>query len=432
MTSPTAPASAASPLGRSTTPDPRQAVTYYRDVKASSDGAGSVAAPAARRANPAQVLEAIRSVVQGEASLHAPEFAGNERAYVLDTIDSGWVSSVGSYVDRFESLVAEICGVGSAVAAVNGTAALHIALLLGGVRPGDEVLTPSLTFIATANAVTYCGATPHFVDASEETLGVDPVALDAHLREVGHRGPNGLVNRRTGRPIRALLPMHTFGHPADVDALVDVCERQGLVLVEDAAESIGSTYKGKPMGGFGRIGAVSFNGNKTVTTGGGGAVVTNDPDLGRRAKHLTTQAKVPHRWEYVHDEIGFNYRLPNINAALGCAQLEQLDRFVEEKRRLANRYLDAFDGLDGVRAFREPSFARSNYWLNAMVLDEPDVTLRDEILEITNDAGLMTRPVWRLMHRLPMYAEHPRMELPVAESLEARLINMPSSAVLGR
>ena len=240
------------------------------------------------------------------------------------------------------------------------------------------------------------------------------------------------VNRRTGRPIRAVLPMHTFGHPVDLDPLIELCERHGIALVEDAAESIGSTYKGRHTGALGRIGAVSFNGNKTVTTGGGGAVISSDPELGRRAKHLTTQAKAPHRWEYIHDEIGFNYRLPNINAALGCAQLEQLDGFVSDKRRLAEAYLAAFEPLSGVRAFREPSFARSNYWLNAMLLDEPDMELRDEILTVTNDAGLMTRPVWRLMHRLPMYVDNPRMDLSVAESLEARLINMPSSARLGR
>ena len=400
----------------------------------SPDAAGAPAGPmTATRADPQQVLEAIRRVVGVDATLHSPEFAGNEREYVLDTIDSGWVSSVGDYVDRFERTLAEIIGAESVVAAVNGTAALHIALLIGGVRPGDEVLTPALTFIATANAVTYCGAIPHFVDASEETLGIDPAALDAYLGEIGDRGPDGgLRNRRTGRPIRAVLPMHTFGHPVDLDPLIELCERHGIALVEDAAESIGSTYKGRHTGALGRIGAVSFNGNKTVTTGGGGAVISSDPELGRRAKHLTTQAKAPHRWEYIHDEIGFNYRLPNINAALGCAQLEQLDGFVSDKRRLAEAYLAAFEPLSGVRAFREPSFARSNYWLNAMLLDEPDMELRDEILTVTNDAGLMTRPVWRLMHRLPMYVDNPRMDLSVAESLEARLINMPSSARLGR
>ena len=383
-------------------------------------------------ADPQRVVEAIRSVAGERAGLHEPEFAGREREYVLETIDSGWVSSVGSYVDRFEQLLAEIVGAERAVATGNGTAALHIALLLGGVQPGDEVLTPALTFIATANAVTYCGAVPHFVDVTDETLGVDPAALDAYLAEIGERRGDVLVNRRTNRPIRAALPMHTFGHPVDLDALLAVCERHGIALVEDAAESIGSSYKGRHTGTFGRVGAISFNGNKTVTTGGGGAVICTDPEMGRRAKHLTTQAKVPNRWEYIHDEIGYNYRLPNINAALGCAQLEQLDGFIADKRRLADRYAAAFADVPGVRLFREPSFARSNYWLNVLLLDEPDMALRDEVLAATNDAGLMTRPVWRLMHRLPMYADNPRMPLPVAEALEARIVNIPSSARLGR
>jgi perosamine synthetase len=402
-------------------------------VNASSDRSSAAAASLApARAEPSRILEAIRSVAGDRAGLHEPEFAGHERAYVLDTIDSGWVSSVGSYVDRFEEMLADLVGAERAVATGNGTAALHIALLLGGVQPGDEVLTPALTFIATANAVTYCGAIPHFVDATEETLGVDPAALDAYLAEIGERRGDALINRRTGRPIRAVLPMHTFGHPVDLDALLAVCERHGIALVEDAAESIGSSYKGRHTGTFGRVGAISFNGNKTVTTGGGGAVICTDPEMGRRAKHLTTQAKVAHRWEYIHDEIGFNYRLPNLNAALGCAQLEQLDGFIADKRRLADRYTAAFADVAGVRFFREPPFARSNYWLNVLLLDEPDMRLRDEVLAATNDAGLMTRPVWRLMHRLPMYADNPRMPLPVAEALEARLINIPSSARLGR
>ncbi len=397
-----------------------------------SDRSAAAAALTPVRADPQRVVEAIRSVTGGRAGLHEPEFAGREREYVLETIDSGWVSSVGSYVDRFEQLLAEIVGAERAVATGNGTAALHIALLLGGVQPGDEVLTPALTFIATANAVTYCGAIPHFIDVTDETLGVDPAALDAYLAEIGERRGDVLVNRRTGRPIRAVLPMHTFGHPVDLDALLEVCERHGIVLVEDAAESIGSSYKGRHTGTFGRVGAISFNGNKTVTTGGGGAVICTDPEMGRRAKHLTTQAKVPNRWEYIHDEIGYNYRLPNINAALGCAQLEQLDGFIADKRRLADRYAAAFAEVPGLRLFREPSFARSNYWLNVLLLDEPDMALRDEVLAATNDAGLMTRPVWRLMHRLPMYADNPRMPLPVAEALEARIVNIPSSARLGR
>jgi perosamine synthetase len=393
----------------------------------------AIARPApASRVDPSAVVEAIRSVAGDRAALHEPEFAGNEWAYVRDTLDTGWVSSSGSYVDRFEGMLAERTGVSRVVATSNGTSALHLALLLAGVKPEDEVLTPALTFVATANAVAYCGAVSHFVDASELTLGMDPGRLAAHLERVGDVEAGQLVNRTTGRPIRAALPMHTFGHPVDLDPLLEICERFGIVLVEDAAESIGSTYKGRHTGGIGRIGALSFNGNKTVTTGGGGAVLINDPELGAAAKHLSTQAKVPHRWEYIHDAIGFNYRMPNINAALGCAQLEQLDGFLADKRRLAARYARAFASVSGVSFFVEPPFARSNYWLNAILLDEPDAAQRDAVLGATNDAGLMTRPAWRLMHRLPMYADAPRANLEVAQSLEARLVNIPSSARLGR
>jgi perosamine synthetase len=382
--------------------------------------------------DPSRVVEAIRSVVGEHAGLHEPEFAGNEWNYVRDTIDTGWVSSAGPYVDRFEEMLAERIGVARVVATANGTGALHLALLIAGVVPGDEVLTPALTFVATANAVAYCGAVPHFVDVSEETLGIDPQRLAMYLDLIGERVDGQLVNRNTGRPMRAVLPMHTFGHPVDLDPLIDVCDRFGIVLVEDAAESIGSYYKGRHTGGIGRIGALSFNGNKTVTTGGGGAVITNDGPLGARAKHLSTQAKVPHRWEYIHDAVGFNYRLPNLNAALGCAQLEQLDGFLGDKRRLAERYAEAFASIPGVRFFVEPPFARSNYWLNAILLDEPDRAQRDAVLSATNDAGLMTRPLWRLMHRLPMYADAPRDSLAVSEALEARLVSIPSSARLGR
>ena len=386
----------------------------------------------AKPVDPSRVVEAIRSVAGEHAGLHEPEFAGNEWNYVRDTIDTGWVSSAGSYVDRFEEMLAERIGVARVVATANGTAALHLALLMAGVAPGDEVLTPALTFVATANAVAYCGAVPHFVDVSEQTLGMDPQRLALHLDRIGERVDGQLVNRNTGRPMRAVLPMHTFGHPVDLDPLIDVCDRFGIVLVEDAAESIGSYYKDRHTGGIGRVGALSFNGNKTVTTGGGGAVITNDGPLGARAKHLSTQAKVPHRWEYIHDAVGFNYRLPNLNAALGCAQLEQLDGFLGDKRRLAERYAEAFASIPGVRFFVEPPFARSNYWLNAILLDEPDLAQRDAVLSATNDAGLMTRPLWRLMHRLTMYADAPRDSLAVSEALEARLVSIPSSARLGR
>lgn len=381
---------------------------------------------------PERVVAALGRVVTPPAALHEPEFAGNEWAYVKETIDTGWVSSTGSYVDRFERDLADYTGTKRAVAIVNGTAALHVALLLAGVRPGDEVIVQPLTFIATVNAISYAGAIPHFVDVEASTLGMDPVALDEHLSAIAERRGDVVVNRLTGRRLAAIVPMHTFGHPVDLDLVLDTSRRHGIPLVEDAAESIGSLYKGRHTGNHGLVSALSFNGNKTVTTGGGGAVITNDEALGDRAKHLTTQAKVPHRWEYVHDEIGFNYRLPNLNAALGCAQLEELDGFIADKRRLADRYTEAFADVPGLDVVREPEFARSNYWLNAILLDPSNAALRDPILAATNDAGFMTRPVWRLIHRLPMYAAAPRAGLAVAEGIEARLINIPSSPKLGR
>jgi perosamine synthetase len=316
------------------------------------------------------------------------------------------------------------------VAVVNGTAALHVALLLAGVQPGDEVLVPALTFVATASAVRYCGAVPHFVDADAATLGMDPAALQAHLARITTRAGADCVNRESGRIIRAVVPMHTFGHPVDMRAVLAVADQFGLIVVEDAAESLGSTINGRHTGTFGALGTLSFNGNKTVTTGGGGAILTNDAALARRAKHLTTTAKVPHRWEYVHDEVGYNYRMPNINAALGCAQLEQLPRFLADKRALTERYAQAFDGLPQVRLMREPAGCVSNYWLQALLLDEGVSDQRNAVLAATNDAGYMTRPPWTLMHRLAPYQDCPRMDLPVAESLGRRVVNLPSSPQL--
>ncbi len=376
------------------------------------------------------ILAAVRKVVpveRGPVALHEPEFRGHEWEYVRNCIDSGWVSSVGAYVDRFEAMLAEVTGVAHAVATVNGTAALHVALLLAGVRSGDEVLVPTFTFIATANAVSYCGAVPHFVDSAADTLGLDPVALDAHLHRIAERRGDVLVNRATGRALRAVVPMHTFGHPVDLDGLLEVCGRYGLPVVEDAAESLGSTYKGIHTGRFGRVAALSFNGNKIVTTGGGGAILTDDPELGRRAKHLTTTARIPHRWKLSHDEIGFNYRLPNLNAALGCAQLEGLTDFLHRKRQLAERYAMAFETVHEADFVREPANARSNYWLNTILLRQDAAPVRDGVLQRLNDAGLMARPGWNLMHRLPMYEHCPRAPLPVAEDIERRLINLPSS-----
>ena len=391
------------------------------------------AAPAGHRIADA-VLTAMRQVLGTPSeplALHEPEFAGQEWAYMKHCLDTGWVSSAGLYVDRFERELSTYIGVPHAVATSTGTAALHICMLLAGVQRGDEVLVPTLTFVATANAVSYCGATPHFVDSEMQSLGVDAHKLDAYLRGIARLIDGKCVNRRTGAIIRAIAVMHVFGHPADLSALQEVASRWALVLIEDAAESLGSYCQGRHTGNVGLLSALSFNGNKVVTTGGGGAVLTNDPQLGKRAKHLTTTARTPHRWGFLHDEVGYNYRLPNINAALGCAQLEQLPSMLNRKRKLATRYAEAFATVAGVEFFREPAYASSNYWLNAIILDPAAESLHDDLLGALNDAGYVSRPVWTLMHRLPMFEECPRMDLTVAEHIAARLINLPSSARLG-
>jgi len=363
-------------------------------------------------------------------ALHEPLFNGNEWIYVKDCLDTGWVSSVGQYVERFEQQLADNTGMKYALAVVNGSAALHICLQLAGVSAGDEVIVPALTFVATANAVSYCGAIPHFVDSEARSLGLDPYKLVSYLDEISELRPEGCFNKKTGRRIKAVVPMHTFGHPVDMDPLVEICYKQRLELIEDAAESLGSYYKGVHTGKWGRLSVLSFNGNKIATTGGGGAILTNDESLARLAKHLSTQAKPPHPWSFNHDRVGYNYRMPNINAALGCAQLEQLPEFIEKKRALAKRYQEVFAEVEGVKIFKEASYAHSNYWLNVLLLNEKYSTERDHLLGLTNGRGIMTRPAWTLMHKLPMYVNCPRMDLSGAESLERRIINLPSSVFL--
>lgn len=363
-------------------------------------------------------------------ALHEPLFIGNEWNYVKECLDTGWVSSVGKYVDLFEEKLAEFTGVRKAVAVVNGTAALHIALLLADVQEGDEVLMPTLTFIATANAVSYCGAVPHFID-TDERLGIDISKLELHLHQTAEMKNGECYNKRTGRRIKAIVPMHTFGHPVDVDPLLQLCNDYKLGMIEDAAESLGSYYKGRHTGHWGKVSAVSFNGNKIITTGGGGAILTNDESLGDLAKHLTTTAKIPHRWDFVHDRIGYNYRLPNLNAALGCAQMEKLPEYLAKKRRLFEQYEMNLKALEGITLLKEPSFAKSNYWLNTIILNKSDMRVRNEILTATNDAGIMSRPVWTLMHKLPMFADCPKMDLSAADDMEMRVINIPSSVILG-
>lgn len=375
-----------------------------------------------------QVVAAIRAVVgPGPVALHEPSFTGNEWLYLKECLDSTFVSSVGKFVDRFEAGLAAYTGARYAVAVVNGTAALHIALKLAGVKVGDEVLIPALTFVATANAVTYCSAAPHFVDSEARTLGVGAAKLRDYLADHTEQRAGQCVNRGTGRVIRALVPMHTFGHPVDLDSLVTLANDFNIVLIEDAAESLGSYYHGRHTGTVGRMGTLSFNGNKTITTGGGGAILTDDIELARHAKHLSTTAKLPHVWEYRHDEIGYNYRLPNLNAALGCAQLEQLPALLAAKRRLFQSYQSAFAAVVGIRLMSEPPQCQSNYWLQTLVLDSSRATERDALLRAVNDAGFMSRPVWTLMHELAPYRSCPRMDLSEAESLAQRVLNIPSS-----
>ncbi|MDF2153922.1 LegC family aminotransferase [Vibrio sp. CAU 1672] len=377
---------------------------------------------------PETIVEFVRDTYQSQdfIPLHAPTFTGNEKAYVNETIDSTFVSSVGKFVDDFEHKIEAFTGTAKAVATVNGTAALHAALYMAGVTRGDLVITQALTFVATCNALYHMGAEPVFVDVSPVSLGLCPQAVEAYLAEHAQVTEQGCVHKVTGQRIKAVVPMHTFGHPVDLDELVAVCLKWHLVLVEDAAESLGSFYKGQHTGTIGDFGAVSFNGNKIITTGGGGMVLCKTQQLGQRTKHVTTTAKVPHPYEFYHDEAGFNYRMPNLNAALGCAQMEVLPLYLQQKRALAARYQALFAGSD-FQFVVEPEYAQSNYWLNAVIC--PSVAARDELLKKTNDAGVMTRPIWQLMHRLPMFAHALRGDLSCSERIEAHLVNLPSTPI---
>ena len=384
---------------------------------------------------PEEITSVLKTVLRKGSepvALHEPFFDGHEQEYVKDCLNSGFVSSIGSYVNQFETDLSRFTKAIFAVAVVNGTAALQICLKLAGVQPGDEVLIPALTFVATANAVCYCGAVPHFVDSDMNSLGVNADKLDDYLKEIAEIRNRICYNKLTGRPIRALIAMHTFGHPVHLDRILQVCGDHELKLIEDAAESLGSYYKNIHTGKFGKLAALSFNGNKIVTTGGGGAILTDDEELYREAKHLTTTAKLPHRWAFVHDKVGYNYRMPNLNAALGCAQMEQIEKFLCLKRALAEEYRKAFAGMPGIRYFTESSYAKSNYWLNTLILSKENAPLRDSILEETNSQGIQTRPAWTLMSQMPMFRNCPRMDLSTAESLERRIINIPSSAKLGK
>ena len=380
-----------------------------------------------------KIVAAIRSVLgAGNFRLHEPIFCETDKNYVLDSIDSTFVSSVGKYVDQFEHQLAEFTGVRRAVAVSNGTSALHVALQMAGVRPNEEVIIPTLTFVATGNAVKYLGALPHFVDSNEQTLGIDPVALRDWLTKTAEYTCGGFRNRETGRRLRAIVPMHTFGHPCDLDGLVAVAHDFGLALIEDAAEGLGSKYFGSHVGSFGLLGILSFNGNKIITTGGGGAILTNDESIADHAKHITTTAKIPHRWNYEHDEVGYNFRMPNLNAALGCAQMEQLNDFIAAKRKLFELYQEAFLDIGEVELMSEPENCRSNYWLQTVVLSKAVMHHRNSILKTTNDAGLMTRPAWSLLNELSFFQDCPKAPLPISKLLSERIINIPSGAGLVR
>lgn len=384
--------------------------------------------------NFSNVLKFIRelySTPAGFIPLHAPVFSGNEKAYLNECIDTTFVSSVGKFVDTFEQEMAKFTGSARAVSCVNGTNALHLALKLVGVEQETEVLTQPLTFIATANAISYCGARPVFIDVDIDTLGLSPVALKKWLEENTVLPKNGQcpINKSTGKHITACVPMHTFGHPCRIEEIVEICNTYNIPVVEDAAESLGSYYKGKHTGNFGKVGVLSFNGNKVLTTGGGGMLLFNDEQLAARAKHLTTQAKVPHPWEFNHDAVGFNYRMPNINAALGLAQLEQLPKFLESKRNIAEAYklfFSEFKSVD-INFVVEPTNSKSNYWLNSVLLGSKGE--RDEFLRYSNENGVMTRPVWTLMNKLPMFSDAQCGDLKNAEHIEDRLVNLPSSVI---
>ena len=374
-----------------------------------------------------QIISFIKGVygTEGFVPLSVPQFVGNEKKYLEECIDTTFVSSVGKFVDRFEEMVAEYTGARKAVVCVSGTNALHMAMMLVGVERDDEVLTQALTFIATCNAISYIGAHPVFIDVDKDTMGLSPKAVKVWLENHAEVKDNTCYNKTTGRRIKCCVPMHTFGHPVHIDELAEVCQEWHIELVEDSAESIGSFYKGQHTGTFGKVGAISFNGNKTITTGGGGMLLFMDEELAKLAKHLTTQAKVPHRWEFVHDYIGYNYRMPNINAAIGCAQMEHLEEFVINKRETAAKYAEFFKDMEDIEFFIEPAGCRANYWLNAVILKDKKAQL--EFLQQTKDNGVMTRPIWELMNRLPMFEHCQNDGLENTIWFADRVVNIPSS-----
>jgi perosamine synthetase len=360
--------------------------------------------------------------------LHEPAFTQAEKDNVLECLDTGWVSYAGEFVKKFDQDLAAYTKSRHAICVSSGTAALHVALVIAGVKLQDEVLIPALTFVATANAVSYVHAIPHFVESETISLGIDVPKLDHYLSMISFQNDaNECISKLSKRRISAIIPVHVFGHPGDMDALTALCKKYNLALIEDATESFGSYYKGRPCGNEGLMSTLSFNGNKIITTGGGGAILTNSDEIAEKVRHITTTAKKKHPYRFIHDEIAFNYRMPNINAAIGCAQLEKMDGYIRAKRKIAQRYEDVFSAFEGARFFKEPDYATSNYWLNAVMLDDDNAGWQDDILEVTNGAGVMTRPVWELMNTLPMFAHCPSMALDVSKNIAGRLINIPSS-----
>lgn len=375
----------------------------------------------------ARITEFIKALYpnQSPIPLHEPRFIGNEKKYLNQCIESTYVSYLGEFVGRFENMIQEFTGAKYAIASANGTLALHAALLLAGVKPGDEALTQALTFVATANSIMHCGAKPIFIDSEKKTFGMSPENLEEFLaRETIIKDDGFCYNKDTGRKISTCIPMHVFGHPVRIDEILNICNKYNITVIEDAAESLGSFYKNKHTGTFGKIGILSFNGNKTITTGGGGMIITDNENIAKQAKHLTSTAKVPHEWEFIHDEVGYNYRMPNVNAAIGCAQMESLPKYLDNKRETAALYKEFFDGL-GVQFLVEAVESRSNYWLNAIIL--ADREQREEFLDYSHKNGIMIRPIWRLMNKLQMYKDCQHTNLETAQWLEDRVVNIPSS-----
>ena len=378
-----------------------------------------------------KIQNILKSIFKNKnVSLHDPIFCGNEWKYIKDCIDSKMVSSIGNYVDKFENDLSKYTGSKYAIAIVNGTSALHLALIIGGIKKNDEVIIPALTFVATASAVVSSGGIPHFVDSNEKNLGIDHLSLRNYLKKNTIIRNKKCYNKKSGRRIHSLIPTHIFGHPCDLNELTKVAKDFNLLLIEDAAEALGSYYKNKHVGTKSSLSVLSFNGNKTITTGGGGAILTNNTNLAKKAKHLSTTAKINHPWEFIHDEFGFNYRMPNINAALGCAQLEKISYLLSNKRKLYNKYKVEFSKIKGVQLIAEPKNSKSNYWLQTLLFDKEYISEREKILRNTNKIGINTRPIWKLISNLAPYSKFPKAPLPISSSLEKRILNIPSNIII--